>query len=143
MSPENISREPGSLHQRIIADREAGLNQRTIARRQGCAQSTVSDVLAAERLRRLEDGLAALGADDADSDTPKTSVKAVHAAEQVKRTLEYVRAVERRLTALQRLLAQIAADAAADETRADVRGEDPGDGRTGTETTGRTTTPAD
>lgn len=46
-----LNRTPGSLHQRIIADRKLGLQQRQIAKRQGCSQSTVSDVLAAAGMR--------------------------------------------------------------------------------------------
>lgn len=96
MRVRNIDQDPDSLHQRIIAQR------------QGCAQSTVSQVLAAERLRRLR---AELGKDADGSDGPETSVRALHAAEQVKEALAYVRAVEKRLRAVQRLLV---ADAAAD-----------------------------
>ena len=104
----NIDQDPGSLHQRIIADDDLGFTQAIIAQRQGCAQSTVSQVLAAERLRRLR---AELGKD---SDGSETSVKAVQAAEQVREALAYVMAVEKRLRAIQRLLV---ADAAADATR--------------------------
>ena len=104
----NIDQDPGSLHQRIIADDDLGFTQAIIAQRQGCAQSTVSQVLAAERLRRLR---AELGKD---SDGSETSVRAVHAAEQVREALAYVRAVEKRLMAVQRLLV---ADVAADATR--------------------------
>ena len=104
----NIDQDPGSLHQRIIADDDLGFTQAIIAQRQGCAQSTVSQVLAAERLRRLR---AELGKDADGSDGPETSVRAVHAAEQVREALAYVRAVEKRLRAVQRLLM---ADAAAD-----------------------------
>lgn len=57
--------------------------------------------LAAERLRRPR---AELGRDADGSDGPETSVRAVHAAEQVKEALAYVRAVEKRLRAVQRLL---------------------------------------
>lgn len=107
----NIDQDPGSLHQRIIADDDLGFTQAIIAQRQGCAQSTVSQVLAAERLRRLR---AELGKDSDGSDGSETSVRAVHAAEQVREALAYVRAVEKRLMAVQRLLV---ADVAADATR--------------------------
>lgn len=52
MRVRNIDQDPDSLHQRIIADDDLGFTQAIIAQRQGCAQSTVSQVLAAERLRR-------------------------------------------------------------------------------------------
>ena len=107
----NIDQDPGSLHQRIIADDDLGFTQAIIAQRQGCAQSTVSQVLAAERLRRLR---AELGKDSDGPDGSETSVKAVQAAEQVREALAYVMAVEKRLRAIQRLLV---ADAAADATR--------------------------
>ncbi|MGJ0646641.1 hypothetical protein [Bifidobacterium adolescentis] len=115
----NIDQDPDSLHQRIIADDDLGFTQAIIAQRQGCAQSTVSQVLAAERLRRLraELGRDADGSDG--SDGPETSVRALHAAEQVKEALAYVRAVEKRLRAVQRLLV---ADAAADNNGADRAG---------------------
>ena len=112
----NIDQDPGSLHQRIIADDDLGFTQAIIAQRQGCAQSTVSQVLAAERLRRLR---AELGRDADGSDGPETSVRALHAAEQVKEALAYVKAVEKRLRAVQRLLV---ADAAADNNGADRAG---------------------
>ena len=108
MRVRNIDQNPDSLHQRIIADDDLGFTQAIIAQRQGCAQSTVSQVLAAERLRRLR---AELGKD---SDGSEPSVRAVHAAEQVREALAYVRAVEKRLMAVQRLLV---ADVAADATR--------------------------
>ena len=111
MRVRNIDQDPDSLHQRIIADDDLGFTQAIIAQRQGCAQSTVSQVLAAERLRRLR---AELGRDADGSDGPETSVRAVHAAEQVREALAYVRAVEKRLMAVQRLLV---ADVAADATR--------------------------
>lgn len=104
----NIDQNPDSLHQRIIADDDLGFTQAIIAQRQGCAQSTVSQVLAAERLR------AELGRDDDGPDGSETSVRAVQAAEQVREALAYVMAVEKRLRAIQRLLV---ADAAADATR--------------------------
>ena len=104
----NIDQDPDSLHQRIIADDDLGFTQAIIAQRQGCAQSTVSQVLAAERLRRLR---AELGRDDDGPDGSETSVRAVQAAEQVREALAYVMAVEKRLRAIQRLLV---ADAAAD-----------------------------
>ena len=107
----NIDQDPGSLHQRIIADDDLGFTQAIIAQRQGCAQSTVSQVLAAERLRRLR---AELGKDSDGPDGSETSVKAVQAAEQVREALAYVMAVEKRLRVIQRLLV---ADAAADATR--------------------------
>lgn len=107
----NIDQDPGSLHQRIIADDDLGFTQAIIAQRQGCAQSTVSQVLAAERLRRLR---AELGKDSDGPDGSETSVKAVQAAEQVREALAYVMAVEKRLRAIQRLLV---ADVAADATR--------------------------
>lgn len=107
----NIDQDPGSLHQRIIADDDLGFTQAIIAQRQGCAQSTVSQVLAAERLRRLR---AELGKDSDGPDGSETSVKAVQAAEQVREALAYVMAVEKRLRAIQQLLV---ADAAADATR--------------------------
>lgn len=105
MRVRNIDQDPDSLHQRIIADDDLGFTQAIIAQRQGCAQSTVSQVLAAERLR------AELGRDADGSDGSETSVRALHAAEQVKEALAYVKAVEKRLRAIQRLLV---ADAAAD-----------------------------
>ena len=108
MRVRNIDQDPDSLHQRIIADDDLGFTQAIIAQRQGCAQSTVSQVLAAERLRRPR---AELGKEADGSDGPETSVRALHAAEQVKEALAYVRAVEKRLRAVQRLLM---ADAAAD-----------------------------
>ena len=111
MRVRNIDQDPDSLHQRIIADDDLGFTQAIIAQRQGCAQSTVSQVLAAERLRRLR---AELGKDADGPDGPETSVRAVHAAEQVREALAYVRAVEKRLMAVQRLLV---ADVAADATR--------------------------
>ena len=95
MRVRNIDQDPDSLHQRIIADDDLGFTQAIIAQRQGCAQSTVSQVLAAERLRRLR---AELGKDADGADGPETSV----------------RAVEKRLMAVQRLLV---ADVAADATR--------------------------
>jgi hypothetical protein len=101
MRVRNIDQDPDSLHQRIIADDDLGFTQAIIAQRQGCAQSTVSQVLAAERLRRLR---AELGRDADGPDGPETSVRALHAAEQVKEALAYVRAVEKRLRAVQRLL---------------------------------------
>ena len=116
MRVRNIDQDPDSLHQRIIADDDLGFTQAIIAQRQGCAQSTVSQVLAAERLRRLR---AELGRDADGPDGPETSVRAVHAAEQVKEALAYVRAVEKRLRAVQRLLV---ADAAADNNGADRAG---------------------
>ena len=64
-------------------------------------------IRAAERLRRLR---AELGRDADGSDGPETSVRALHAAEQVKEALAYVRAVEKRLRAVQRLLMADAAD---------------------------------
>ncbi|MDB1517711.1 hypothetical protein PL974_10690, partial [Bifidobacterium adolescentis] len=94
MRVRNIDQDPDSLHQRIIADDDLGFTQAIIAQRQGCAQSTVSQVLAAERLRRLR---AELGKEADGSDGPETSVRALHAAEQVKEALAYVRAVEKRL----------------------------------------------
>ena len=112
----NIDQDPGSLHQRIIADDDLGFTQAIIAQRQGCAQSTVSQVLAAERLRRLR---AELGKDSDGPDGSETSVKAVQAAEQVREALAYVMAVEKRLRAIQRLLV---ADAAADNNGADRAG---------------------
>ena len=84
MRVRNIDQDPDSLHQRIIADDDLGFTQAIIAQRQGCAQSTVSQVLAAERLRRLR---AELGRDADGSDGPETSVRALHAAEQVKEAL--------------------------------------------------------
>lgn len=81
MRVRNIDQNPDSLHQRIIADDDLGFTQAIIAQRQGCAQSTVSQVLAAERLRRLR---AELGRDADGSDGPETSVRVLHAAEQVK-----------------------------------------------------------
>lgn len=119
MRVRNIDQDPDSLHQRIIADDDLGFTQAIIAQRQGCAQSTVSQVLAAERLRRLraELGRDADGPDGPDG--PETSVRALHAAEQVKEALAYVRAVEKRLRAVQRLLV---ADAAADNNGADRAG---------------------
>ena len=119
MRVRNINQDPDSLHQRIIADDDLGFTQAIIAQRQGCAQSTVSQVLAAERLRRLraELGRDADGPDGPDG--PETSVRALHAAEQVKEALAYVRAVEKRLRAVQRLLV---ADAAADNNGADRAG---------------------
>ena len=116
MRVRNIDQDPDSLHQRIIADDDLGFTQAIIAQRQGCAQSTVSQVLAAERLRRLR---AELGKDADGPDGPETSVRAVHAAEQVREALAYVRAVEKRLRAVQRLLV---ADAAADNNGADRAG---------------------
>ena len=47
MRVRNIDQDPDSLHQRIIADDDLGFTQAIIAQRQGCAQSTVSQVLAA------------------------------------------------------------------------------------------------
>ena len=111
MRVRNIDQDPDSLHQRIIADDDLGFTQAIIAQRQGCAQSTVSQVLAAERLRRLR---AELGKDSDGPDGSETSVKAVQAAEQVREALAYVMAVEKRLRAIQRLLV---ADVAADATR--------------------------
>lgn len=111
MRVRNIDQDPDSLHQRIIADDDLGFTQAIIAQRQGCAQSTVSQVLAAERLRRLR---AELGKDADGPDGPETSVRALHAAEQVKEALAYVRAVEKRLRAVQRLLVADAADDGAD-----------------------------
>lgn len=111
MRVRNIDQDPDSLHQRIIADDDLGFTQAIIAQRQGCAQSTVSQVLAAERLRRLR---AELGKDADGSDGPETSVRALHAAEQVKEALAYVKAVEKRLRAVQRLLMADAADDGAD-----------------------------
>lgn len=116
MRVRNIDQDPDSLHQRIIADDDLGFTQAIIAHRQGCAQSTVSQVLAAERLRRLR---AELGKETDGSDGSETSVRALHAAEQVKEALAYVRAVEKRLRAVQRLLV---ADAAADNNGADRAG---------------------
>lgn len=116
MRVRNIDQDPGSLHQRIIADDDLGFTQAIIAQRQGCAQSTVSQVLAAERLRRLR---AELGRDADGSDGSETSVRAVQAAEQVREALAYVRAVEKRLMAVQRLLV---ADVAADNNGADRAG---------------------
>lgn len=116
MRVRNIDQDPDSLHQRIIADDDLGFTQAIIAQRQGCAQSTVSQVLAAERLRRLR---AELGRDADGSDGPETSVRVLHAAEQVKEALAYVKAVEKRLRAVQRLLM---ADAAADNNGADRAG---------------------
>ncbi len=116
MRVRNIDQDPDSLHQRIIADDDLGFTQAIIAQRQGCAQSTVSQVLAAERLRRLR---AELGKDADGSDGSETSVRAVHAAEQVREALAYVRAVEKRLRAVQRLLV---ADAAAGNNGADRAG---------------------
>ena len=113
MRVRNIDQDPDSLHQRIIADDDLGFTQAIIAQRQGCAQSTVSQVLAAERLRRLR---AELGKD---ADGSETSVRVVHAAEQVKEALAYVKAVEKRLRVVQRLLV---ADAAADNNGADRAG---------------------
>lgn len=84
MRVRNIDQDPDSLHQRIIADDDLGFTQAIIAQRQGCAQSTVSQVLAAERLRRLR---AELGRDADGSDGPETSVRVLHAAEQVKEAL--------------------------------------------------------
>lgn len=107
MRVRNIDQDPDSLHQRIIADDDLGFTQAIIAQRQGCAQSTVSQVLAAERLRRLR---AELGKEADGSDGSETSVRALHAAEQVREALAYVKAVEKRLRAVQRLLM---ADAAA------------------------------
>lgn len=104
MRVRNIDQDPDSLHQRIIADDDLGFTQAIIAQRQGCAQSTVSQVLAAERLRRLR---AELGKE---VDGSETSVRALHAAEQVKEALAYVKAVEKRLRAVQRLLMADAAD---------------------------------
>ena len=101
MRVRNIDQDPDSLHQRIIADDDLGFTQAIIAQRQGCAQSTVSQVLAAERLR------AELGKE---VDGSETSVRAVHAAEQVREALAYVMAVEKRLRAVQRLLMADAAD---------------------------------
>lgn len=120
MRVRNIDQDPDSLHQRIIADDDLGFTQAIIAQRQGCAQSTVSQVLAAERLRRLR---AELGKDADGPDGPETSVRAVHAAEQVREALAYVRAVEKRLKAVQRLLM---AAAAADNNGADRSGTDGG-----------------
>lgn len=120
MRVRNIDQNPDSLHQRIIADDDLGFTQAIIAQRQGCAQSTVSQVLAAERLRRLR---AELGKDSDGSDGSETSVRAVHAAEQVREALAYVRAVEKRLMAVQRLLV---ADVAADATRERRRVPSPG-----------------
>lgn len=114
MRVRNIDQDPDSLHQRIIADDDLGFTQAIIAQRQGCAQSTVSQVLAAERLRRLR---AELGKD---ADGSETSVRAVHAAEQVKEALAYVKAVEKRLRVVQRLL--VADAAAADNNGADRAG---------------------
>lgn len=116
MRVRNIDQDPDSLHQRIIADDDLGFTQAIIAQRQGCAQSTVSQVLAAERLRRLR---AELGRDADGPDGPETSVRVLHAAEQVKEALAYVKAVEKRLRAVQRLLM---ADAAADNNGADRAG---------------------
>lgn len=129
MRVRNIDQDPDSLHQRIIADDDLGFTQAIIAQRQGCAQSTVSQVLAAERLRRLraELGKETDGSDG--SDGSETSVRALHAAEQVKEALAYVRAVEKRLRAVQRLLM---ADAAADNNganRAGTTGGRAADGR--------------
>ena len=107
MRVDNLDMDPNSLHQQIIADRELGFTQKAIAQRRGCAQSTVSQVLAAERFRRLEEEL---GRDTRNQDGSKTAVKAVQAAEQVKQALAYVRATERRLKAIHGLLAQLAAD---------------------------------
>lgn len=115
MRVRNIDQNPDSLHQRIIADDDLGFTQAIIAQRQGCAQSTVSQVLAAERLRRPR---AELGRDADGSDGPETSVRVLHAAEQVKE-VAYVKAVEKRLRAVQRLLM---ADAAADNNGADRAG---------------------
>ena len=121
MRVRNIDQDPDSLHQRIIADDDLGFTQAIIAQRQGCAQSTVSQVLAAERLRRLR---AELGKEADGSDGPETSVRALHAAEQVKEALAYVRAVEKRLRAVQRLLmADAAANSGAD--RAETTGGAP------------------
>ena len=116
MRVRNIDQDPDSLHQRIIADDDLGFTQAIIAQRQGCAQSTVSQVLAAERLRRLR---AELGKEADGPDGSETSVRALRAAEQVKEALAYVRAVEKRLRAVQRLLM---ADAAADNNGADRAG---------------------
>ena len=107
MRVDNLDMDPNSLHQQIIADREQGLTQKAIAQRRGCAQSTVCEVLAADRRRRLS---AELGEDTPDGNTSETAVKAVQAAEQVKQALAYVRATERRLKAIHGLLAQLAAD---------------------------------
>ena len=125
MRVRNIDQDPDSLHQRIIADDDLGFTQAIIAQRQECAQSTVSQVLAAERLRRLR---AELGREADGSDGPETSVRAVHAAEQVREALAYVKAVEKRLRAVQRLLM---ADAAADDgaDRAGTAGGCDADGR--------------
>ena len=124
MRVRNIDQDPDSLHQRIIADDDLGFTQAIIAQRQGCAQSTVSQVLAAERLRRLR---AELGRDADGSDGSETSVRALHAAEQVREALAYVRAVEKRLRAVQRLLVAAAADDGAD--RAGTAGGRAADGR--------------
>lgn len=121
----NIDQDPGSLHQRIIADDDLGFTQAIIAQRQGCAQSTVSQVLAAERLRRLR---AELGRDADGPDGSETSVRAVQAAEQVREAIAYVMAVEKRLRTVQRLLmADAAADNGAD--RAGTTGGRDADGR--------------
>lgn len=107
MRVDNLDTDPHSLHQLIIADRELGFKQKDIAQRRGCAQSTVSQVLAAERLRRLK---AELDEDTQSGNTSETAMKAIQAAEQVKQALAYVRSVERRLKAIHGLLAQLAAD---------------------------------
>lgn len=121
MRVRNIDQDPDSLHQRIIADDDLGFTQAVIAQRQGCAQSTVSQVLAAERLRRLR---AELGKEADGPDGPETSVRALHAAEQVREALAYVRAVEKRLRAVQRLLmADAAADDGADRAAARPNGK--------------------
>lgn len=59
---KHLNPEPASLHQRIITAHRAGLAQQQIAKRLGCSQSTVSDVLAVvRRAESEEDGLRGKG----------------------------------------------------------------------------------
>ena len=59
---KHLNPEPDSLHQRIITAHRAGLAQQQIAKRLGCSQSTVSDVLAVvRRAESEEDGLRGKG----------------------------------------------------------------------------------
>ena len=120
MRVRNIDQDPDSLHQRIIADDDLGFTQAIIAQRQGCAQSTVSQVLAAERLRRLR---AELGKDADGTDGPETSVRARPRGRTGQRGSRIREGRGKTSEAVQRLLM---ADAAADNNGADRSGTDGG-----------------
>ncbi len=112
-----VNKNSGSLHQRIIADRKLGLKQKEIAAKQGCSQSTVSEVLAAAGLRTykkdLYDAVPESVADKRRWVIEENARRRAHAGslatKRLEQAMEYVKDFQKRLEYVKRRYSHISA----------------------------------